>query len=428
MLLKGSQRGTGQNLARHLLNVNDNEHIELHQLRGFASNNLPDAFKEVEAISRGTKCRQYLFSLSLSPPETANAHIEDYEQAIERIEEKLGLENQPRAIVFHEKNGRRHAHCVWSRIDAETMTAKHLPFFKQKLMQVSRDLYLEHGWKLPAGIAEKGARRADNFDLALWQQAKRNGLDPRDLKQDIQACWKGSDNLKSFERALRDSGFFLAKGDKRSFVVLDHNGAVYSLPRMLDLKTKEVKARLGDGQSLKSVDETKTRIGQIMKPAMKRHIDEAKQKYSARATKLEDRRADMAEKQRDQRAALKGQQRLQWHEGTKARAERLPTGWKALWWKVTGKYQHVRRENEMDALAIKARFSEERQQMIEKQREERASLQNEIKDLRKDQARLLWDLRRDIGRYAALSEGRSESQGQGHGSGRDSGLGLRLRE
>lgn len=428
MLLKGSQRGTGQNLARHLLNAQDNEHIELHQLRGFASDNLLDAFKEVEAISRGTKCRQYLFSLSLSPPETANARIEDYEQAIERIEEKIGLEGQPRAIVFHEKNGRRHAHCVWSRIDAETMTAKHLPFFKQKLMQVSRDLYLEHGWKLPAGIAEKGARRADNFDLALWQQAKRNGLDPRDLIQDIQACWKGSDNLQSFERALRDSGFFLAKGDKRSFVVLDHTGTVYSLPRMLDLKTKEVKARLGEGENLKSVDETKTRIGQIMKPAMKRHIDEAKQKYSARASKLEERRADMTEKQRDKRAALKGQQRLEWHEDTKARAARLPTGWKALWWKVTGKYQQIRRENEIDALAIKARFSEERQQMIEKQREERTSLQNEIRDLRKDQARLLWELRRDIGRYAALSEGRSESQSQGHGSGRDSGLGLRLRE
>jgi hypothetical protein len=41
-----------------------------------------------------------------------------FELAIERIEERLGLQGQPRAIVIHEKNARVHAHCVWSRIDA----------------------------------------------------------------------------------------------------------------------------------------------------------------------------------------------------------------------------------------------------------------------------------------------------------------------
>lgn len=39
---------------------------------------------------------------------------------------------------------------------------------------------------------------------------------------------------------------------------VDHNGEVYSLPRMLGLKTKEVRERLGDGDNLQSVDETKS--------------------------------------------------------------------------------------------------------------------------------------------------------------------------
>jgi hypothetical protein len=30
------------------------------------------------------------------------------------------LNGQPRVIVFHEKNGRRHAHCVWSRISTSS--------------------------------------------------------------------------------------------------------------------------------------------------------------------------------------------------------------------------------------------------------------------------------------------------------------------
>lgn len=61
MILKGSQRGGGQNLAVHLMKMDDNEHVRLHELRGFASENLRSAFRETEAISRGTKCQQYLF-------------------------------------------------------------------------------------------------------------------------------------------------------------------------------------------------------------------------------------------------------------------------------------------------------------------------------------------------------------------------------
>ncbi len=112
MILKGSQRGGGGNLAAHLMNMQDNEHIRLHELRGFACDDLRGAFKEAEAISLGTKCRQYLFSLSLSPPERASVPEDTFERTIDHIEERLGLTGQPRAIVFHEKDGRRHAHCV----------------------------------------------------------------------------------------------------------------------------------------------------------------------------------------------------------------------------------------------------------------------------------------------------------------------------
>ena len=107
MILKGSQRSFGQNLAAHLLRLDDNEHVALHELRGFASDDLREAFKEAEATSLGTKCRQYLFSLSLSPPEDARVSVGAFEEAIERIEERLGLGGQPRAILFHEKEGRR---------------------------------------------------------------------------------------------------------------------------------------------------------------------------------------------------------------------------------------------------------------------------------------------------------------------------------
>lgn len=264
MILKASQRGGGQNLAVHLMRTDDNEHVRVHELRGFASDNLKDAFKEAEAVSLGTRCRQYLFSLSLSPPEHENVPVVTFEQAIARIEKQLGLENQPRAVVFHEKEGRRHAHCVWSRIDVDTMTAKHMSFFKDKLKGVSRKLYLEQGWTMPRGLENAAERDPRNFSLAEWQQAKRQGIDPRWLKQAVQDCWKRSDNRQAFERSLEERSLFLAKGDKRGFVVLDHEGEVWSLVRMLDVKTKDVRARLGDGDKLQSVEKARETIGKRM--------------------------------------------------------------------------------------------------------------------------------------------------------------------
>ncbi|MCG8441140.1 MAG: relaxase/mobilization nuclease domain-containing protein, partial [Caulobacterales bacterium] len=178
MILKGSQRGGGRNLAVHLMRVDDNEHVELHEVRGFVADDLHGAFKEAYAVSRATRCKQYLFSLSLNPPEQERVPVDAFENAIDRIEKKLGLEEQPRAVVFHEKEGRRHAHCVWSRIDARSMTARQLSHFKIKLRDVSRELFFEHGWRMPRGLANAKERDPADFTLAEWQHAKRHGRDP----------------------------------------------------------------------------------------------------------------------------------------------------------------------------------------------------------------------------------------------------------
>jgi uncharacterized protein (DUF2267 family) len=386
MILKASQRGGGRDLALHLLRADDNEHIRIHELRGFTADDLPGAFKEVDAISRGTKCRQYLFSLSLSPPEHEHVTIADFEQAIGTIETRLGLAGQPRAIVFHEKEGRRHAHCVWSRIDANTMTARPLPFFKNKLMEVSRSLYLEHGWQLPRGIETKGDRNPTNFTLAEWQQAKRQGLDPRWTKEALQECWARSDNRKAFERGLAEKGFFLAKGDKRGFVVLDHMGEVHSLPRALDLKTKDVRARLGDGGDLKSVKDTRKVIGERMTPAMRRHVEESRKRFQKRSAALGDRKEEMTLRHREARLKLEQRLQTEWHNEAKDRAARLPRGIRGLWHRITGKYQEQKAQNEQEAAFTRERHTQLRGELVETQLKERRVLQADFKALRRGQA------------------------------------------
>lgn len=114
MILKGSQRGGAKRLGLHLLKTEENEHVEVHDIRGFMAEDVVGALREAEAISKGTKCRQYLFSVSLNPPEKESVRIDTFEKALEAIEEKHGLADQPGVIVFHEKEGRRHCHADWS--------------------------------------------------------------------------------------------------------------------------------------------------------------------------------------------------------------------------------------------------------------------------------------------------------------------------
>ena len=47
MILKAFQRGGAKQLAIHLSRVDDNEHVEIHDMRGFISDNLTEALKAV---------------------------------------------------------------------------------------------------------------------------------------------------------------------------------------------------------------------------------------------------------------------------------------------------------------------------------------------------------------------------------------------
>ncbi|WP_298921280.1 relaxase/mobilization nuclease domain-containing protein [uncultured Roseobacter sp.] len=268
MILNGNQRGGGLKLAAHLSNMIENDHVELHELRGFSSETLRGAMQETDAIAKGTQCKQFLFSLSLSPPETEQVPVAAFEAAVADIEKRLGLSGQPRAIVFHEKNGRRHAHAVWSRIDVQEMKAINLPFYHNRLTELSKDLFLHHGWRLPEGLQDRENRNPTNFDLSEWQQAKRAGKDARAIKRVFQEAWQVSDNAAAFAHALEEKGYFLARGDRRGHVALDAQGEIYAVPKWAGVKTKDAREKLGNSKTYRSVDETKMWIAEQMQPAL----------------------------------------------------------------------------------------------------------------------------------------------------------------
>ncbi|MEM9377252.1 MAG: relaxase/mobilization nuclease domain-containing protein [Pseudomonadota bacterium] len=355
MILKASQRGGGMQLAAHLVKLDDNEHVEVHQIRGFVSDTLHGAMKEAYAVSRGTKCRQHLFSLSLSPPMEETVSVATFEKAIDDIEDSLGLSGQPRMIVFHEKHGRRHAHCVWSRIKADTMKAVKLSYTKLKLREHSRRLYLENGWKMPRGLTNSAERNPLNYDRAEYEQAKRAGRNPKAIKEIFQDCWAISDGVNAFQNALEARGFYLARGDRRGFVAVDWQGEIYAVAKWAGVRTKEVKAKLGDPWDQPSVASVQSTLVDKIHAKHKRFAQEVRQEFRAAQLGLEAKRQKMVAAHRAERAVFEQARSARWEKEARARAARFRKGIAGLWDRITGRHTAIRGQNEAEIIEAKHR-------------------------------------------------------------------------
>lgn len=382
MILKGSQRAGASALADHLMNERDNDHVSVLELNGFVSDTLHGALSETHAISKATRCTQFMFSLSLSPPQIHVASEQDFLDAADRAEERLGLTGQPRAIVVHEKEGRRHAHVVWSRIDGETMTAINLPHFKIKMRDLSRDLFLDHGWVLPDGLATYGNKSPLNFTLEEWQQAKRQGIDPREIKQAFQQAWERCDSQIGFKNALEDRGYFLARGDRRGFVALDADGNVHAIAKWTGLKAKDVNAKLGSPETLQSVADTQSNIRSKVSDQMRDYIGQIKDRHANDLKPLREEHAQLNQAHRAERTMLKDGQENRWLAEAKERSNRLNTGLRGLFDRLTGNHKAIQKRNERAAIQCAKRDQAQRDRLVMAQMKERRALQANIQKVR----------------------------------------------
>lgn len=413
MILVGSQRSGAKDLALHLMK-DENDHVTLHEVRGFASEDLLSALREAEAQAKGTRCKQYLFSLSLNPPPNEVVETRTFESAIDRAEEKLGLSDQPRAIVFHEKEGRRHAHVVWSRIDAQEMKAIPLPFTKRTLQALSRELYLEQGWRMPDGLARAGARDPANFSLAEWQQAKRAEDDPKALKLTFKEAWAISDSKVGLIQALKARGLILAQGDRRGFVAVDRQGEVYALARWTGLKTKEVKARLGNPKDLPTVEQAQAQNAKEMTPALERLQQELDAKRAKARETFEQQRTALVKRQKAERHALDQRHEMRRITEAKERHARFRSGFAGLWDRLRGEHARIKDRNAFQAYECLLRDQAETDTLIVRHLDQRQHLNAQ----RAKEAERFERIERDLGREqerlrtperAASSESRTSS-------------------
>ena len=397
MLLKGSKRGGAMQLAKHLINADENEHVTVHEVRGFVSDSITGALMEIYGVSRGTQCRQFMFSLSLNPPPDESVPASVFEETVERAEKKLKLDDQPRIMIFHEKEGRRHAHVVWSRIDVDEMIAIDQPYFKNRLSEISRSIYLEQNWKMPEGFLDKNKKNPLNFTRAEWQQALRINRKPQDIKREIQDAWAISDNKQSFERALNEMGYYLAKGDRRAIhMVVDLYGEAYPLYRSIGKTRKEIEARLGKASGLSSITRTKQNNLKQLKPTFDKHIRKLGSQHKNEISSLLHQKHGMTASHRNERNALEEHHNARWQQEETKRNDRIQRGFKGLWDKLTGKYWKIRKANEQQTVRAYYRDMKEREALINAQLVQRQSLQKQMDNLREKQDQEKQTLIRDF--------------------------------
>ena len=233
------------------MNGENNEHVRLAEIKGLASKNIGAAFREMKAVSLGTRCKNFFYHANINPRDDEALTPEQWEKAVVSLEKRLGLEGQARFIVEHEKKGRIHRHIIWSRIDVDRMRAIPNDDDFEKHQEVSRQLEKEFGLsRVPSVLGkevEKGKRPKRRPKTWEVFRGERSGLSVFDAKEEVTRLWNAFEKSDEFISALESNGYILARGDSRNFCIVDRNGDVHSLARRVDgAKAADIRERLAD--------------------------------------------------------------------------------------------------------------------------------------------------------------------------------------
>lgn len=245
MIAKGTTHNNGARLAEYLIHSKEGEKAEIFELRGFAEDDVVNAFRSVHVMADATRCENPFYHCQIRTPDGETLTKEQWLEVAQRIEDRLGLTDQPRAVAFHDKDGHEHMHVAWSRIDEERMVAKELNFDHLKLKDLCREIERDMGLipvRNSRGLDEPLAPGRGEFE-----EARRLGVDVEAIRQTIRDCWGQSQDGAAFMAALEEHDLRLARGDRRDFVIVDHEGGLHALgKRLLGSPAAEVRERLSD--------------------------------------------------------------------------------------------------------------------------------------------------------------------------------------
>lgn len=162
-------------------------------------------------------------------------------------------------------------------------------------------------------------------------------------------------------------------------------------------------AGVDNPDSLPSIADTEKRLAEKFTDKLQQFVDETITSHDKAELHLKQKRQTLAGRHQQERAQLRQTQDNKRQQETLARSSRLPTGLKAFWFRVTGKYRVIKKENEANAVRCKMRDQAEQQKLIDQQLRERRHLQHEFRLMRHQHGVQIKKLNRDMGEYLKLS-------------------------
>lgn len=246
MVIKGSPRCNGVQLAMYLLDAERNEQVDILAINHPDRDNLHQALADMQDMTdtgqRGTKG---LYHAQISPAIGYDMNEDQWRDCAKVLGQELGLEGQPHALVLHEKEGRIHAHVVWQRTDPDSLTLISDSNNYAAHERAARQLENMFGHERIEGPHTGKIKDDKSYSAAELEQGERASLSPAERKAQLTDLWKRSDSGQAFTAALNENGYVLARGDKRGMVIVDEHGEVHSLARQINgVKTKEIEQRL----------------------------------------------------------------------------------------------------------------------------------------------------------------------------------------
>ncbi len=213
--------------------------------------------KQVAGISTTSRKNKsgnvYAFSLAWHPHQTP-----DKNTLLQSALETLGLlqlQDHEAVIVAHNDTQHPHVHVICNLIHPENGKKAVLSYDRLILSSWAEEVERNDGKILCEQRVinnQERRERGQNGKLKLVKYKEK----PLDIAPLINELYQQSDSGTAFQTATAETGFTLAKGDKRGFVLVDGKGKIYSLSRQLKgQRAKDISERLQNIQGLSNAKE-----------------------------------------------------------------------------------------------------------------------------------------------------------------------------
>lgn len=263
MIIEGAPAGNVGFWAKHLRRTDTNDAVHIRDVRGTLAQDLEGALREMQAVASGSRSQgNFMYQANINPRADEHLTAEQWRQAIDTLEQNLGLEDHQRVVIEHVKEGRQHYHVIWNRVDVDTMRVRDMGGNFYTHERTARQLEEVFGLeRTPRAHGEReGERTSKRTDLWEYDRGHESGQSPREIKAELTTLWNAAPDGRSFVEAIEQYGYILAKGDRRDFCIIDRAGDEHSLARRLDgVTARQLREHLAfvDRDGLPTVAEAK---------------------------------------------------------------------------------------------------------------------------------------------------------------------------